>query len=306
LQFNGYLRSCRKKYNLTQEQLVQELYNFDDVFKGLDTRTLIRWEKGTTKPTTEKQVAIIHLFQKFSTHIFPCFYNQEHVEEELCKVGIKNLIGNSKEHIVNFPSNIFSIEGINISHIRSDNNIDLVLDMPYSIFKGLTSNYFKLTLEVLKSWSLNPNNLFLIAQTNKQFVGMFFILRVKPQVFKKLLSFKMLVNELRDDNFANFTEEACLFPISVFAYNTKVASLLYLHFYAHLIANQDTVIEVGVTPLLDGGKKLAEKMHLTHMLDKKINGKVISAYSSSLENVLINKDVLKIVFLKQECPEDLN
>jgi len=47
-------------------------------------------------------------------------------------------------------------------------------------------------------------------------------------------------------------------------------------------------------------------MHLTHMLDKKINGKVISAYSSSLENVLINKDVLKIVFLKQEYPEDLN
>ena len=137
MQFNEYLKRCRKKYKLTQEALVQELYNFNDTFEGLDTRTLIRWEQGATKPTATKQVVIIQLFQKFSKNIFPCFYNKKEIEEDLCKVGIKNLTGNSKEHIVNFPNNVFCVEDISITHIRSHDNLNLVLNMPQSIFKGL-------------------------------------------------------------------------------------------------------------------------------------------------------------------------
>ncbi len=306
LQFNEYLKSCRKKYGLTQENLVQELYNFSDVFKGLDARTLIRWERGTTKPSAAKQVVIIQLFGKFSTHIFPCFYNRENVEEDLCRAGIKNLIGNSKEHIVNFPSNIFSIDDISISHIRSHKNIDLIINMPQSIFKGLTSNYFKITADYLKEWSLHPSNLFLIAQANEQFVGMFFSLRLKPKSFKKLLSFEMEIIELTDDDFASFKEEASVFSFALFAYNDKVATLLYLRYYAHLIAHQDTIIEVGSTPLLDSGRKLVEKIHLVHLEDKKLNKEVLSAYSAPLEDVLINEDVLKMVFAKQDCPQDDN
>jgi len=306
LQFNEYLKSCRKKYKLTQEALVQELYNYDDTFEGLDTRTLIRWEHGSTKPISAKQVIIIQLFQKFSTHIFPCFYNEDHVEEDLCRVGIKNLIGHSKEHIINFPNNIFSVEDISISHIRSHENIDLILNMPQSIFEGLTSNYFNITTAHLKAWSLHHANLFLIAQINNQFVGMFFTLRLKPQIFKKLLSFNMEANELTDVDFADFEEEASMFIISVFAYNDKVAVLLYLRYYAHLIANQDSIIEVGTTPLLKGGKKLVEKMHLRHMKDKKVKEETLSSYSSPLKDVLINEDVLKMLFVKQNCPQDSN
>jgi len=70
LQFNKYLKSCRKKYNLTQEHLVQALYNFDDSFVGLDTRTLIRWETGSTQPTAKKQILIIKLLQKFVKCLF--------------------------------------------------------------------------------------------------------------------------------------------------------------------------------------------------------------------------------------------
>ena len=301
MQFNEYLKSCRKKYNFTQENFVQELYNFDDSFIGLDTRTLIRWETGSTHPVAKKQVLIIQLLQKFSTHVFPCFYNQKNIEENLCKVGIKNLIGHSKKHIINFPDNIFNVKDINISQIRSHVNIELLLAMPQSIFEGLTANYFKLNLKLLKSWSLNPNNFFLIAENNNQFVGMFFVLRVKPKIFKKLISFEILANELRDEDFADFEEEACSFPISMFAYNDTVAVLLYVRYYAHLIANQNTIIEVGNTPLLSDGKKLVEKMNLEHLLDRKINGETLSAYSASLEDVLVNENVLKMIFAKQGC-----
>lgn len=300
MQFNEYLKSCRKQYEFTQEELVQELYNFSDVFVGLDVRTLSRWEHGDTKPTAAKQIIIIQRFQKSSTHIFPCFHNQKNVEEELCRVGISNLIGKSKEHIVNFPSNIFSIDTINISHIRSHEDLSLVLEMPQSIIEGLTSNYFAITQEHLKAWALHPGNLFLVAQNNSDFIGMFFSLRLKPNSFKKVIAFEMKVTELSDKDFADFEEEACNMPFSFFAYNDKVASLLFLRYYAHLISNQDTIIEVGTTPLLEGGKKLVEKMHLKHIENKE----ALSSYSAPIEDVLINEEVLKMIFLKQECPED--
>jgi transcriptional regulator with XRE-family HTH domain len=304
LQFNEYLKKCRSKYSLTQENLVQELYNFDDSFTGLDTRTLSRWEKGSTRPNAAKQVIIIQMFQKFSTHIFPCFYNQKNIEEDLCKVGIKNLIGISKKHIVNFPNNIFSVNDINISHIRSHDNINFILDMPQSIIKGLTSNYFKITIKHLKEWSLHPSNLFLMAQANGQFVGMFLILKLKPQIFKKLLTFEMQAKDLTDNDFANAQEETSIFLLSVFAYTNKIATLLYLRYYAHLIANQDTIVDVGSTPLLADGKKLAEKMHLRHIKDKKLEEETLSAYSAPIEDVLINEDILKMVFVRQDCPQD--
>jgi len=178
--------------------------------------------------------------------------------------------------------------------------------MPQSIIEGLTSNYFNITLELLKTWSLHPSNLFLIAQINEQFVGMFFILKIKPLSFKKLLSFEIMANELKDEDFSNFEEETSIFPLSIFAYNDKIASLLYLRLYAHLIVNQDTIIELGTTPILKGGKKLVEKMHLKHIQNKKIKKETLSSYSAPIEDVLVNEDVLKMLFVKQNCPQDSN
>jgi transcriptional regulator with XRE-family HTH domain len=305
LKFNEYLKSCRKKYNLTQEELVQELYNFNDIFAGLDVRTLSRWEKGSTKPTATKQVVIVQLFQKYSTHIFPCFSSfNKNAEEELCRTGIKNLIGQSKEHIVNFPTNIFTTGDIDISHVRSHSNMDLLLKMPQSILSGRVENYFQITVEHLSNWALHPSNLFLIAQSNYSFIGMFFTLRLKPEVFKKLLSFELKAKDIDHNDFATFEEDACDFPIAMFAYNEKVASLLYIRYYAYLISNQDTIIEVGSTPLLKGAKKILEKMHYHHIKDKEIDNRALASYSAPLKDILINEDVLKMVFQKQDCPED--
>ena len=304
MKFNEYLKSCRVKYNLTQESLVQELYNFDSSFEGLDIRTLSRWEGGITRPTAIKQVIIVQMFQKHSSHIFPCFHDIDTVEDELCRVGIQNLIGKSKEHIINFPTNVFKVDDINISHIRSHDDLDLILNMPKTLFDGITSDYFKITIEHLKKWSLFPGNLFVIAQNNSQFFGMFFSMRLKNDVFKKVLAFEVSVADITEDDFAGLNEEASLLPFSFFAYNDRVATLLFIRFYAHLIANQDTIIEVGSTPLLEGGKKILEKMKLQHVKDKTIESKTLSSYSAPLEDVLINEDVLKMIFGKQDCPQD--
>ena len=304
MQFNDYLKTCRERYGLTQEQLVQELYNANDEFSGLNPSTLSRWERGTTRPSLSRQVSIIKLFKKYSTHFFPCFCDIDNVEDELCRVGIRNLIGHSKEHILKFPTKAFTVDDIKVSHIRSYKDLDIMLEMPHAIIAGLTNNFFNIDIDHLKSWALHPASLFVIAEHEGQFMGAFFTLRLKPDVFKKIISFEIQVNDVTENDIATFEEEACSFPIGFFAYNEKVASLLFLRYYAHLIANQDTIIEVGSTPLLDGGRKLVEAIHLTHLNDSNIENDTVSAYSAPLEDVLINQEVLKMIFQKQECPED--
>jgi transcriptional regulator with XRE-family HTH domain len=304
LQFNKYLKTCRERYDLTQEQLVQELYNADDEFSGLNTGTLSRWERGSTRPSLSKQVSIIKLFQKHSTHFFPCFYGQDNVEDELCRVSIKNLIGNSKEHILKFPTKVFTVDDIKISHIRSYQDIELMLKMPHSIMQGITSNYYQITMDHLESWALHPTSLFLIAECEGQFFGMLFALRLKPDVFNKIISFEMKSCNITENDFASFEEKACSLPIGFFAYNEKTASLLFLRYYAHLIANQDTITEVGATPILDGARKLVEAMHLKHLADLTVDSGTLSAYSAPLEDVLINQDVVKMIFQKQENTDE--
>ncbi len=304
MQFNEYLKTCRERYDLTQEQLVQELYNTDEEFSGLNTGTLSRWERGSTRPSLSRQVSIIKLFKKYSNHFFPCFYDQENVEDELCRVCIKNLIGNSKEHILKFPTKVFTVDDIKVSHMRSHEDMGLMLKMSLSIMSGITSNYFQIDMNHLKSWALHPSSLFVLAEYEGQFLGMLFALRLKPDIFKKIIAFEMYLHEINENDFASFEEKACSLPMGFFAYNEKTASLLFLRYYAHLIANQDMIIEVGTTTVLDGGRKIVEAMHLTHRNDLKVEAGTVSAYSAPLEDVLINEDVVKMIFSKQENTDE--
>ena len=308
MKFNKYLKSCREKYNLTQEELVQELYNFDDIFENLDINTYSRWERATTKPSSEKQISILKLFQTKSGHILSCFedMNKENVENELCKLGIKNLIGHSKEHILDFPTRAFKIDDISVKQIKNAKDIDKVLQMPYDVIENLTGNVYNLSFDDIKKWAMHPSNFFLISEYQNRFGGILFTLQLKPNIFKKIIDFEMDLKEISIDNFTKNDEIGCNFPIAFFAYNDKSSTLLVLRYYAYLIANQEFIQSVGATPLLDGAKAMLKKMNMKSYKDKEVKQGTLTSYSASLSKMLLNKSVLKMIFQKQDCPQDIS
>ena len=308
MQFNEYLKSCRERYNLTQEQLVQELYNTDDEFGGLNTGTLSRWERGATQPSLSRQVSIIKVFQNYNTMVFPCFEDLEHeeIENSICKIGVHNLLGNSKRLVLNLLSNVIQVDDMKIIHVRQTENIDQVLIMPHALDKELTNNFSMLKEEHFKTWALHPSNLFLVSEYQGQFFGMLFVLRLKPEVFEKLLSFQMDEQDIATEDFATFEEKGCNYILSFFASNEKSASLLFLRYYAHLIANQNTISDVGALTILDDGRKLISRLKLKYLKDVHVKEGHISSHRATLSEVLLNEDVLKMIFQKQECPEDDN
>ena len=249
LQFNEYLRQCREENQLTQEQLVSDLYSHDiEKFGSLDTRALGKWEQSVTKPKALKQVSIIKYFQKKIGIALPCWnnYSLEEAESHICKVGMGNLIGKTKKLIYNFPSEMMSVDDISVYPVRNFDNMDSLIETNMHLHQSLNHGSSQLSREQFKEWALHPDNLFLACEHKGTFLGLLFSARVKPEVLDRVVNFEMKKNEVTIDDFASFDEIGSMLLLSFFALNPKVATLLFIRLYAHLIANQNSILQTLV------------------------------------------------------------
>jgi len=306
--FSNYLKSCREHANFTQEELVSELYNYDDEsFESLDANTVSKWERAITHPKASKKVQVIKYFQNLTGLALPCFQDNtvSEVETLICESGIQNLTGNTKGLILNFPSEFMKLEDFSLYPLRDSERIDTLLSLNMDIHLSTNSEYAQISQEQFKAWALHPGNFFLLCEYKEAFSGLFFTLRLKPEVFEKLMNFQMKKSEITNEDFASFDEMACNFMLSFYALNQKVASLLFIRYYAHLIANQKNIAQVGVLSNSNEVSKVVEKMNLQAGQEHSVKqGETIHAYSSSLSNVLASETFVQMILAKQKCPEE--
>ena len=303
MKFNTYLKSCREHNTLTQEELVNDLYSYDiDMFEGLDTSTLSKWERGITHPKAAKQVSIIKYFQKETGAILPCWdtYSIQEAEEHICQAGVINLLGNkSKQLVLNFPSNMMHFEDFKVYPVRHSDRIDTLLDINMDLHKNANHPFAQISLEQFTSWALHPSHLFLVCEYKHEILGLFFSLRLKPEVFQKIINFEMKKSELGMEDFASFDEMGSNFMLSFYALNNKIATILFIRYYAHLIANQTKIKEIGVITALDDVKKVVHNMNLVESKSLMTEDQLeLKSYKQSLSNVLVSENVVKMLFSK--------
>jgi transcriptional regulator with XRE-family HTH domain len=306
--FNEYLRSCREDAHLTQEQLVQNLYNYDiEHFEGLDTTTLSKWERGIVKPKLSRQVRIIKYFQLLTGSALPCLesHSIHHVEELICKAGMKNLLGKSKELILNFPDKMIGADDLKVIQLRNTEAIDKIIEINMELDRGFNHKFTQLLPEHFKAWALHPSNSFFVCNYKEHFFGLLFTLRLKPDTFEKIIALEIREKDLREEDFASFEETGSDYIISFFAMNTKAATMLFIRYYAHLIANQKVIANIGVATMMDDARKLLANMNLkkfhTQQLD---NGLLLQTYRQSLPDFLASEYTVKMILSHQECPEE--
>ena len=85
------------------------------------------------------------------------------------------------------------------------------------------------------------------------------------------MRFEIKESELTSDDLAPFDEMGSSYLISFFAMNKKVAIILFMHYYAHLITHQHTLENVGTTTMMEDAKKLIANMRLKHNASKKLS-----------------------------------
>ena len=308
MQFNQYLRSCREHSKLTQEELVHSLYshNIDD-FGGLDTTTLSKWERGVTKPKIRKQVSIIKYFQERTNIALPCWesYSVNETEELICKVGMKNLLGKSKELVLNFPDKMIAAGDLKVHQLRNSEMIDKIIDINIDLDKGFNHKFAELLPEHFKAWALHPSNSFFVCEYKDQFFGLLFTLRLKPASFEKIMRFKIREKDLTVDDLASFDETGSNYIISFFAMNEKAASMLFIRYYAHLIANQKVIEEVGVATMMEDAKKIIGSLNLKYYAGTMLSEEQeLQTYRETLPRFLLSEKVIKMILSKQDCPEE--
>jgi len=171
---------------LTQEQLVQALYNFDtENFESLESNTLSKWERGIVKPLVSKQVGILKFFQKETSLALPCWegYSVNEAEEQICKVGMKNLLGKSKKLVLNFPANLMSADDLEVSQLRQSDMVETIIDIHLNLDHEYNQDTTDVTADTLKKWALFPSNPFYFCQYKGQFFGLLFSVRLKTRKF---------------------------------------------------------------------------------------------------------------------------
>lgn len=302
MKFNTYLKSCREHNALTQEELVHSLYSYDiDMFEGLDTSTLSKWERGITHPKAAKQVSMIKYFQKETGAVLPCWdtYTIQEAEERICQAGVKNLLGKNKQLVLNFPSNMMHFDDFKVYPVRHSDRMDTLLDINMDLHKNANHPFAQISLEQFSTWSLHPSNLFLICEYKNNVLGLFFSIRLKPEIFQKIINFEMKKSELSIEDFASFDEIGSNYMLSFYALNDKVATMLFIRYYAHLIANQTKIKEIGVITALDDVKKVVHNMNLEESKSMVADDQIeLKSYKQSLSNVLVSENVVKMLFSK--------
>ncbi len=308
LQFNEYLRQCREQNDLTQEQLVHDLYSHDiEQFEALDAGALGKWERNITKPKTSKQVSIIKYFQEKSGVVLPCWdkYSPEEAEGLICKAGMRNLIGKSKKHIYNYPSEMMSVDDMHVYPLRTFERMDNLIDMHMNLHQSLNHESLQLSKEQFKEWALHPSSLFLACEYKGTFIGLSFTTKVKPEIFDKVLNFEIKKSEVTTDDFASFDEVGSSLMLGFFALNEKAAILLFIRYYAYLIANQKYIADIGAVINSEDAIKLVSNMNLQYYKSRITDDNVkIKAYRQTLFNALSSEHVVKMILSKQDCPEE--
>ncbi len=308
MQFNEYLRQCREENQLTQEQLVNALYSHDiEKFSSLDTGTLGKWERSVTKPKVSKQVSIIKYFQERTGLALPCWnkYSIEETESLICKAGMSNLIGKSKKHIYNYPSEMMSSGDMHVYPLRTFKRMNELIEMYMPLHQSLNHESLQLSKEQFKEWALHPSSLFLVCEYKGLFIGFSFTTKVNPEIFNKILSFEMKKSEVTTDDFASLEEVGSNLMLGFFALNEKAAILLFIRYYAHLISNQKYIADIGAVTNSEDAIKLVSNMNLhyynSYVTDDNVK---IKAYRQTLFTALASEYVVKMILSKQECPEE--
>ena len=308
MKFSEYLKSCREKNNLTQEGLVHDLYSYDiENFRGLDTSTIGKWERGATQPKTLRQVSILQYFQEKTSVALPCFtgYSEEEAEALICRVGVHNLLGKTKQIIFSFPSKMMSVDDIKVYPLRNLERMDALIESSVHYQQHDANPFTDITKEQTKEWALHPDSLFLVCEHKESLLGWFFNIKVKPETFEKYMNFEMKKSEISIEDFASHDEKGSLIMGSFFAMNEKAATMMLIRYYAHLIANQNTIVEMGGITSLDEAKKIVLKMNIQLYKSKTTQNNInLESYRQTLANVLVSEHAVQMLLSKQECPKE--
>ena len=232
-------------------------------------------------------------------------YSVEEAEKLICKTGMQNLLGKSKELILDFPENKISLDNLEVYQLRNSEMLDSAIKLHMDLDQTYNHGTTRVEASTFREWALYPSNSFFYCEYLGHFFGLLFTVKLKQESFEKMMRCEIQEKDLTFDDFASFDEIGSNYIFSFFAMNQKASSMLFIRYYAHLIANQMVIAEVGVATMMEDAKKIINsinlKYHASTMFKEDLE---LQSYRETLPNFLASENVIKMILSKQDCPEE--
>jgi len=302
--FAEYLKSCRQKAEMTQDEVVHALYLLDEEnFAGVNVSTLSRWERGITTPSTARIGTVLSFFQSRFNAPLPCLESSdtESLEKALCEKSLIQLFGRQSRMIVDISWGDEALPHFEIINLRKHPNAEELLELNFMLHQSVNTGFTKVELANFKRWLEHPAHLFSAVTYRSSFLGLLFALRLKPDSFRKILGFSLKKNELDDKDFASPDEEASIYLLSMFSFSQEVAAMLFNRLFAYLVAHQKNTDELGFLSSFDEAQLLAESMSLKPVSRHFEDNVNIISYRNDLFTLMKSPLGIQTLFPRKEC-----
>jgi transcriptional regulator with XRE-family HTH domain len=304
MDFGIFLKQCRERYAITQGELGEELYLQDaELFVGVNSSTLSRWERGISLPSLKRMEGVLAFFQRQAGRPFPCLEDHDPVSIEsiLCEQPVRHLFDRQKSMVNQVEFDNDTLPPFELENLRRHENAEVLLELNTMLHRPANTPYTRVPPEKFRDWLDHPANLFIAVSYRDSFLGLLFTLRLKPDAFDDLLSFRRRKAELDMEDFATMQEEGSLYLLSFFALSPAIATTMFTRLFAHLIANQERTREIGIVTSFPDAKDLALKMNLRPTDRRKDGSRTIYAYRNDLYRFFASDLGVKIFFPKEHC-----
>jgi len=304
--FGSYIKTFRKRYGLTQEELVEKLYHFDDIFfSGLDTTTLSKWERNVTRPKLAKQSRFIAFAQHYSNEALPVFseMSEQELKDMICHSGLKNIIkGKHRDLILRLPTTLMTVETLRVRCMDTASERKETLLEIASDFRNVTHPPFTyVSPQTAHKWMTHPDNLFFHCEYKDVTTGFLFALRLTQEAYRRVLLFETSLEQLEEKDFAAHDEEACLLTYVYFALDETSAVLLLLRLYIFGIISQTSIKRVGALISREDARHFAKRVSLHPVESYCHDDYHIDSYDAPLSTLLRNEHFLRAVFDSESC-----
>lgn len=301
--FSDYLKICREEKGVTQNELVEELVELSRDFESLDNTTMSRWERGVSKPSLTKQTSIIRYFSDHFGRIYPFIEHAERIdiEQSFCALGFSKLLGRHKL-VMNFPTQhmdkkSFATLRFNDSQLQSNAVIRNLFMIKELYGKDLCPDSH---LQLAK----NPANYCAVCEYDGEYYGHFFALKLKPDIFKKMMAFQYPIEALCQENIAAEDEAGSYYFFGFFGMSDLVISMLWINFYSWLIKEQDLIQEAGALIASKEGIMIAKNMNIECVASVEMGERTYHSFVGTPQHMLIAENVVKMLFNPENCPEE--
>jgi DNA-binding XRE family transcriptional regulator len=262
MQFSQYIQQSRRKHQLTQSELAEQMASRFAELSELDSNTISRWERGQHTPAIDRQRLCVEFFGDNPVEKLPFHLAQTTAVTPAQNLARQRLLKQLSQQRFNtlvggLPA--FSSDS-QLERCHHGSEEAAYIEFISALRNRLRPEQMPLTTAVIVDWLQHPSAyLWLLKHQSHPLLHCLFV-HLKPAVYQQLLYQQREESTLTADDLASPDETSCLYIISLYSTGNEALVDLYLHLYQHCFQHRGRLQSLGMLATHNDDVKLGRHL----------------------------------------------